>query len=207
LLAIKIVDIVERKQTITEAFLAERLNAQEEGSSRPEEPPNKEQKESSEEISAGKEAPAEENFYDKTPQFSQTELEILQRLSLRREKLEEWQSELEVKENILNITQAKIDNKIDELKSLKKQVEELLVQYNNKEEEKTRSLVKIYENMKPKSAAEIFTRLEPETLLPVLSRMKEAKIALILANMDPKQAKDLTTKFSEFMRLPEENGK
>lgn len=191
LLVIKVADLIERKQTIAEAFLASDLSAQEH---------EKEVTEGEGEQNQNAEK-SEGVVIDEQNQFTQTEVDILQRLSQRREKLEEWQTELETKENILNITQTKIDQKIAELRDLKKQVEDLLAQYNQKEKEKTDALVKIYESMKAKSAAQIFSELDHATLMPVMSRMKEKKVALILANMSPKQATELTTKFVEFRQL------
>jgi len=201
LLAVKVEDLVERKQSIADAFLAAPLSA-------------KEHDDKQAENSGGEEGGDEGESADKPPEsvsavheFTQTEIDILQRLSERRQKLEEWQADLEVKENVLNLTQTKIDQKISELRKLKESVEKILAEYNTKEGDKIKSLVKIYESMKPKKAANIFSKLEHETLLPVMSRMKEAKVALILANMAPNDATKLTTEFAEYRRLPREGKK
>jgi flagellar motility protein MotE (MotC chaperone) len=61
--------------------------------------------------------------------------------------------------------------------------------------------VKIYETMKPKDAAPIFEQLEMAILLDVIERMKEAKVAPIIAAMDPQKAKSLTTDLVKRRRL------
>ena len=68
----------------------------------------------------------------------------------------------------------------------------VLAQYNQKQDDQIKSLVKIYENMKPEDAANIFNQMEMPILLDVISKMSERKVALVLANMDPKRAKDVT---------------
>ncbi len=134
-------------------------------------------------------------------EYTATELDILKRLSKRREELEQWEKDLEIKENILKITQEKIDHKIGELRELKQQVEESLREYNAKENKKIQSLVKIYENMKPKAAAKIFSELDIDSLLAISEKMKEDRLALILAKMDPILAKELTVTFAKHGKL------
>lgn len=138
---------------------------------------------------------------DDQKKFSETEIGILQRLSERREKLEKWEKDLEIKENVLKITEQRIDKKLDELRDLKKLIEKSLSEYNTKEDEKIKSLVKIYENMKPKSAADILAKMDMESLLPIMSKMKEKNAAEILAKMDSSVAEQITTKLSELGRL------
>jgi len=102
---------------------------------------------------------------------------------------------------VLKVTQTKIDQKLQELRNLKEEVQGLLAEYNEKEDAKIRSLVKIYESMKPKNAAQIFETLEMEVLLEVVDKMKEAKSALILAKMSAERAKELTVLYAEQRKL------
>lgn len=133
--------------------------------------------------------------------FSESEVEILQRLAERHKKLEQWQKEMELRESVLKLTEQKVDGKLQELRKLKTDVEKLLELYNEKEDAKIRSLVKIYENMKPKDAARIFDALDNEVLLIVIDKMKEAKSATILAKMNPAKAKEITTQLADQRRL------
>jgi len=76
-----------------------------------------------------------------------------------------------------------------------------MAQYNEKENMKIASLVKIYENMKPKDAAKIFEELDMPILLQVVNVMKESKVAPILSAMDPVKAKEISTEFANQKRL------
>lgn len=133
--------------------------------------------------------------------FSPVEVDILQRLSERRERLDKWEIDLQVKENVLKITEQRLDKKLDELRQLKREVEASLAEYNKKEDEKIKSLIKIYENMKPKPAADILSKMDMQSLLPIMSRMKEKSAADILSKMDSERAETITSRLSELGRL------
>ena len=60
-----------------------------------------------------------------------------------------------------------------------------------------KSLVKIYEGMKPDEAAAIFNELDMPILLDVIGKMSERKVALVLANMNPKRARDVTQELAD----------
>ena len=65
---------------------------------------------------------------------------------------------------------------------------ELLEQQKTSQDKNMQRLVKVYENMKPKTTARIFDKMGKRILLRVAARMKEAKLAPILAQMDPVSA-------------------
>lgn len=135
-------------------------------------------------------------------EFTPIELDLLQTLSKRREELDKWSNDIALKENILKATGEKVNAQIQELSALKIEVNKLLDEYNKKDDLKIASLVKIYENMKPKDAAAIFGELDMPVLLEVVDKMKEAKVAPILAQMDPARAKELTIELAHQKRLP-----
>jgi flagellar motility protein MotE (MotC chaperone) len=129
--------------------------------------------------------------------LTRSEIELLKELSKRREKLEGERKDLTTREQVIKATENKIDQKVVEMKSLKTQLEELMKQYDKKEQGKILSLVKIYETMKPKDAAKIFNELEMPVLLKVVSNMKEVKVAPIIAAMDPAKARDLSIELAK----------
>jgi flagellar motility protein MotE (MotC chaperone) len=133
--------------------------------------------------------------------FSNVELELLQKLSKRREELQTWEGNLQIKEQALSSTEKRIDDKIAQIESMQKAVSELLAEYNKIEDAKIGSLVKIYENMKPAEAARIFDELEMPILLLVIDRMKEKKSAPVLAAMNTMKAKQVTVELAEQRRL------
>jgi len=138
---------------------------------------------------------------DEVHTFSDAEIDVLKRLSERRERLAKWENDLQIKENVLKITEEKIDTKLEDLRKLKKEVEVSLTEYRKQEDAKTLSLVKIYENMKPKSAADILSKMRVDDVIPIIDKMKQKNSAEILAKMDPKFAKDVTTKLNRIGQI------
>lgn len=128
--------------------------------------------------------------------FTAVEVELLQSLAKRRDELDRWEKNIQIKEAALDATQKRIDDKIQQIEGMKKEVSALLAQYNSQEDAKIRSLVKIYENMKPSEAARIFDEIEMPILLLVIDMMAEKKAAPILAAMNPKKAKQLTVELA-----------
>ena len=129
--------------------------------------------------------------------FTPVEVELLQNLTRRREELDRWEKNIEIKEAALDATEKRLDDKIAQIDAMKKEVGGLLAQYNEKEDTKIRSLVKIYESMKPKDAARIFDEVEMPILLLVIDKMSEKKVGPILAEMEPKKAKQITVQLAE----------
>ena len=141
--------------------------------------------------------------------FTQNEVDLLQKLAERRQDLDARSRELDMREGLLRAAEARIDKKIEELKSVQASIQTLLQQHDEQEDAKMKSLVKIYENMKPKDAARIFERLDMPVLLDVMARMKEQKVAAIMAEMDPGRAKSVTSELArrqEIMPPPRTDG-
>jgi flagellar motility protein MotE (MotC chaperone) len=134
--------------------------------------------------------------------MTQTEMDVLQKLQERRGSLDVRERDIERREALLKAAEDQIDRKVAEMKTLQHTIEGLLRQYNDQEDNKMRSLVKIYENMKPKEAAKIFEQLDMSILLEVLERMKEQRVAPILAEMDPSKAKGVTSELAQRRQIP-----
>ncbi len=130
------------------------------------------------------------------------EIGVLQSLAERRQHLEGRESAIGEREALLAAAEQRIDAKIAELKALQEAVRGSLAQYDTEREEQIKSLVKIYESMKPKDAAKIFDQLEIDTLLPVVDRMKEQKAAQVLAQMNPARVMELTLELAKVGDMP-----
>lgn len=133
---------------------------------------------------------------------TQAEFQVLQRLANRRTELDKLRRDLALREKLLAATEKKLNTKLAELNGLKTQIQGLLKKHDKEQESKLKSLVKIYESMKPKNAARIFEKLEMDILLDVVERMREAKTSLIFAAMDPNTAKAVTSRLAERRELP-----
>lgn len=135
------------------------------------------------------------------PEFSKSEVDVLQELSKRREELDERERDISLRENSLQVVQKNIEEKVETLKGLQDQLKDIVAQYEAKEDEKIKSLVKVYEAMKPQDAAKIFEQLQMSVLIEVAVHMKEAKLAQILAKMDPYKAKELTMELANRRKI------
>jgi flagellar motility protein MotE (MotC chaperone) len=127
-----------------------------------------------------------------SPAPSLQEIEILQQLAGRRKALDDREEELQRRSDLLQAATTRLDQKLKELKDLGATLERLTKTNDQQQEAKLRSLVKIYENMKPRDAARIFEELDMDTLLPVVERMNERKLAPVMAEMNPGKAKEIT---------------
>ncbi len=180
-------------------FFISSVQAKEEEKKSEEHAPSETKKEKNDAAEEKKEGPAPP-LKPEEYRYSPAEIELLQQLTKRREKLEEWDKNIAVKENLLTTTEKRIDEKLAQMDELKKELSDMLIQYNQQENAKIKSLVSIYENMKPREAARIFDEVEMPILLLVIDRMSEKKAAPILASMDPKKAKILTVQLAEQRR-------
>ena len=134
--------------------------------------------------------------------FSQSEIDLLQELSDRREQIEKMSKQISLREGLLKAAEKRISKRVSELKQLQKTINDLIKTHDDQQETKMASLVKIYEAMKPKDAARIFEQLDLDTLLIVAERMKERKLAPVMAQMNPEKAKDVTVELSRLRELP-----
>jgi flagellar motility protein MotE (MotC chaperone) len=133
--------------------------------------------------------------------LSDSEIEVLQQLAGRRDELDARERIVEQQQALLKAAESRIDQKVRELKSMQANIERLTKIYDEQQEAKIRSLVKIYENMKPKDAARIFEQLDMETLLLVAEPMKERKLAPIMAQMNPTKAKEITVELARLRQV------
>ncbi|NKB20107.1 MAG: hypothetical protein GKS01_06120 [Alphaproteobacteria bacterium] len=131
-----------------------------------------------------------------------SELEILQKLVDRRAELNAQEQKLDTRERLLMATEKRINAKLDKLKLMQETISNLLTKHEKEKEKKMKSIVKIYEKMKPGDAARIFEELDMAILLDVVERMKEARTAPIMAKMTPGKAKLLTAELTQRRALP-----
>ncbi|HEX2582439.1 MAG TPA: hypothetical protein VHL08_10760 [Dongiaceae bacterium] len=134
--------------------------------------------------------------------LTDSELAILQKLNQRRIELEQRSQELNQRETMIAASEKRLEQKSGELKMLKAQIDSALKQHDEEQEKQIRSLVALYETMKPKDAAHIFEELDMDVLLDVISRMSERKAAPILGLVSPARAKEITVELADRRKLP-----
>ena len=136
--------------------------------------------------------PAAEMPRDPT-RFSQSEIDLLQALAARRDQLDKREKDLDQRETLLQAAEKRVNDKATELESVRGELMKLIEKRNQEDDAKLKSLVRIYESMKPKEAATILQEWDADKLVELISRMKEAKVGPILASMAPDKAKTVTT--------------
>ena len=135
--------------------------------------------------------------------FTEAEVQLLQDLAARRELLEQRARELDIRENLLEAAEQRIEDQIAELREIEAKIDALIQQHDAQEEGKLRSLVRVYESMKPKEAARIFNELDLDILLDVAEMMNERRLAPVLAAMTPQRATTVTVEIRTRKQLPE----
>lgn len=134
---------------------------------------------------------------DDITNLTASEIEVLQQLVVRRAEIERRGVELSRREAVLKAAEERISAKIEEMRKLQAGVEQAIRRYDEQEEQRRKSLVKIYETMKPQEAAKIFEQMDLTTLVEMVERMSERKVAPVLAAMNPVRAKQATTELSK----------
>jgi flagellar motility protein MotE (MotC chaperone) len=126
-------------------------------------------------------------------QLSSAERAILERLQERRQELESRARELDARESLLKEVEQKLEPRpgqrpSNDPKSELARKEEAAARY--------KSLVTIYESMKPKDAAKIFERLDIKVLLDMATQINPRRMSEILAQMSPESAERLTVELA-----------
>lgn len=134
---------------------------------------------------------------------SPAEIEVLKQLSNRRQELDKREQALDAREDLLKVAEQRVDQKIKDMETLRKQLQSMVNQANEAQAAQLDNLVKIYETMKPADAAKIFEALDMPTLLNVVQRMKPARTAPIMAQMAPEKAKEVTVALTKQDKLPQ----
>lgn len=166
-------------------------------------PPKTEQPMSEEEAAAAAAAAAAPEPEVEDPfDYTDEEVDVLQQLAKRREELDLRARQLDEREALIQAAEQRMEQKMAELKALQATVEDLLKTRSEQEEAELKSLVKMYENMKPKAAAKVFEEMDMDVLLDVVDRMNERKVAPILALVTPTRAKEITFELAQRRQLP-----
>jgi flagellar motility protein MotE (MotC chaperone) len=129
--------------------------------------------------------------------YTDEEVDVLQQLAKRREELDLRARQLDEREALVQAAEQRMEQKMAELKALQATLEELLKTRSEQEEAELKSLVKMYENMKPKAAAKVFEEMDMDVLLE-----NERKVAPILALVTPTRAKEITFELAQRRELP-----
>jgi len=129
-------------------------------------------------------------------QPSGAERAILERLQERRQELDARARELDIRESLIKAAEKRMEGQLAELKATEGRITVATQQKDEAMVARFKSLVTMYENMKPRDAAKIFDRLDSGVLLEVVSKIEPRKMADILALMSPDAAQHLTVELA-----------
>ncbi len=122
---------------------------------------------------------------------------VLESLPERRKGLATRAEALDTRERLLAAAEKRVEDRIAELKEIEARINARIGEQDAENEARLAGLVAMYETMKPKDAARIFERLDMGVLLDVVtSGCSRARMAAVMAAMDPVTAQDLTVELA-----------
>tara|TARA_B100000700_G_C14970904_1_gene821331 strand:+ start:37 stop:633 length:597 start_codon:yes stop_codon:yes gene_type:complete len=115
--------------------------------------------------------------------FTESEKDILVRLSEQKEKLRLRSLELDRREKQLKMFQDDIQKQVSQLEKLQKQIEEDIDYKKSQDNEQLTKAVALYSKMNAEVAAKSLAKLDRKIAVDILKQMKEKQASLILSNM------------------------
>jgi flagellar motility protein MotE (MotC chaperone) len=103
---------------------------------------------------------------------------------------------LDAKEMELKSLEVEVDKKLNELRRMREEVEELFAKKDTEENARILNLSKVYEKMDPVKAARVIATLETELAVDILANMKQKSAGKILNNLEGEKAATLSVAFS-----------
>jgi flagellar motility protein MotE (MotC chaperone) len=121
---------------------------------------------------------------------------VLERLQTRRQELDTRNRELEMRESLIKAAEKRLEDKVSELKDTEGRVNTAMGTRDKMEVQRFKSIVSMYENMKPKDAARIFDRLDMKILVDVSTQINPRRMSDILGQMSSEAAERLTVELA-----------
>jgi len=150
---------------------------------------------------------AEDNPCPECPECPDPAKVVLRGLEDKKIMVEKQQKNLAQEKKELEIFEEQIDEKLESLDALKKQIKDdlalLTKKKTQKEQEKEAAyeakigrLVKMYAGMKPKNAAQIVDKMNLEVAQEIFLRMRETSAAQILSFVDSEKAAKISERLA-----------
>lgn len=141
----------------------------------------------------GKAEPAKEAAQPPPPPPpTAAEIEVLEKLAERRKQLDARLKELDLREAMIRSAEKTLDDKLGELKQGETKAEAARAARDGSAGTSLKSLVVMYEAMKPRDAARVFEKMEPRMLVTLARQMNPRKLSEVMAQMTPDAAEKLT---------------
>jgi flagellar motility protein MotE (MotC chaperone) len=127
---------------------------------------------------------------------SPSERAILERLQARRQEIEARSREIDIRESLLKAAEKRIESRVEEMKAVESRISNSSDQKAEADSVRFKSIVTMYEGMKPKDAARVFDRLEMPVLIEIASHIAPRKMSDILGLMQSESAERLTVELA-----------
>lgn len=133
-------------------------------------------------------------------QMSEEDLSHFKLLSERKKQLDQREQELNTLEEELHKQRVEVESRIQKLESVRGEISTVLKERVEMDQERIKTLVEFYSNMKPKQAADIFATLNEDLAVEVLTQMKKKNAAEIMNLLPADKARTLSEKFTGYKR-------
>lgn len=120
------------------------------------------------------------------------------------EALRRKQDELARKEIALKSMEQDLNERLEKLQTIEKQIKSMLEQADAMRDQKLKHLIEAYANMKPKQAADVIATLDEDVAVRILSGMKGKMAGEILNFVEPKKAAKLSVALTK-LQTPFQN--
>ena len=132
--------------------------------------------------------PKEEKKDEKSKEFTETEKEILTRLSQQQERIIHRGKDLDRREQQLKALQEDVQRQITQLEKLQQEIVKNIDSKKQQDDAMLDKVVGFYAKMPAATAAESIGKLETKVAVAILMRMKEKQASEVLANMPAEQS-------------------
>lgn len=103
---------------------------------------------------------------------------------------------LEIKEIELKTLSGEVDKRLTQLQKVRDDLQRLLEKKDEVEDQRIKSLSKMYEKMEPSQGAALLAELDQELAVQILSGIKPKVAGLLLSNMPQEKATSLSVAYS-----------
>lgn len=134
------------------------------------------------------------------PITSVEERRLLTEFKESRERLEKKEKDLRKRELELNILEAEVDKKLEQMEELSRRLEEMLAEKDAREQERVSQLSQMYNRMASAQAAQILLEVDTELAVGILGGMKARSAGAVLENMEGEKAARISKAYSTLDR-------
>ena len=141
--------------------------------------------------------PKSEEEGNKRKEFTETEKQILTRLSRQQSRMQEREMDMDRREQQLKALQEDVQRQISQLEKLQQEIERDIESKKTQDDALLDKAVSFYAKMDAATAAQSINQLETKVAVSILMRMKEKQAADVLSNIPPDQSAKLIAEIAK----------